>query len=143
LDRLEGIEAFIARALSEGWDEPARIEPGTRPRWSVIDGSVFDRTFVAGAAHLATPSIACVHDRRDETRRIAILLRPVGAGGPICLGMTPCFGDRDAGRTPTTEIRDAILSDPLIPEPAQFFETKGGLLILVPTASQRVWIGGG
>jgi hypothetical protein len=142
LNRLDDLEPFLSRALSEGWDAPVRKAPGPQPKWSVVDGSLFDRDFVAGPAHLATPTIACVHDRRHDDRRIAILLRPQASGGPICLGLTPCFGDRDPGAPPELETRDAVLTDPGLPEPAQLFETKGGLLVLVPTSSQRIWIGG-
>jgi hypothetical protein len=143
LNDLDGLVPFIERALSEGWDEPVRIPPGMTPQWSVVDGSLFDREFVSGQAHLATPTIVCVHDQRRHDRQLAILLRSQAVGGPICLGLTPCFGDREAGTTPELDTRDAVLSDPALPEPAQFFETKGGALVLVPTASQRLWVGGG
>lgn len=134
------LAAFLERALEEGlsgetksfWKPPFVAVP--------LDPSRFDNAFLPGELHLATPTIACVHDRRRTGRQTAVLLRKRAKGGPLELGATPCLGRDDAPPAPATG--DAVLQAGA--RAAGLAEwsavaAPGGFLVLATKLSQRLW----
>ncbi len=91
LTDLDGFEPFLVRVISEGIDEgPASSWKGPFVS-TLVDTSLADPWFLPGIMHLATPAIVCCHDQHRDDRQVALLLRRNDAGGPLCLGSTPCL----------------------------------------------------
>ncbi|HVO30988.1 MAG TPA: hypothetical protein VMV18_09635 [bacterium] len=138
LGDLSRFDEFLALAVGEGLDDlpPARFE-GAR-RVSIADPSRVDRAFLPGAMHLATPSVVCVHDRRRESRHVALLLRRTR--DVVCLGATPCLGhDGDrAGAAPQGFINAA--AGETVREPLSVIAAAGGFCVFTHALSQRVWV---
>jgi hypothetical protein len=137
LDSLVDLEPFLARVLEEGLDA-VPDSPWKAPFvWQVVDPSRFDGAFLPGEMHLATPSIVCVHDRRRETRQVALLLRK--GGGSFCLGATPCLGRGAEPYTPSSDAF-ALFADAALPERMAHLATRGGFAVLSSPLSQRLWV---
>ena len=137
LDFPDALEPFLARVLEEGL-EAVPDSPWKAPFvWQVIDPSPFDRDFLPGELHLATPSIVCVHDRRRAGHHVAVLLRKAGAS--ICLGATPCLGKTGEPFTPGQQAF-ALFSEASLPERLSHLATRGGFAVLTSPLSQRLWI---
>lgn len=95
LESLVSFEDFLGRVLREGLD-PVPLTTWAAPfRTLTVDLSGADRAFLPGRMHMATPSIACVHDRRREGRHVALLLRR--GAGTVVLGATPCLASATSG----------------------------------------------
>ena len=143
LRALSDFEAFLGRVVSEGLDElpPAAWEGGTRT--SVVDPSRFDRAFLPGDMHLATPSVVCVHDRRDDARHVAVLLRRASTAGPsMCLGSTPCLGAAAgiAAVTAPVSFLERSARDSGVGEAMRFLSVRAGFVVFAHALSQRLWI---
>ena len=143
LEAIGDIEGFLEKALLEGLEKAPRAAWRGPVSWTTLDLSAFDRVFLPGRLHLATPAIACVHDRRLPDRHLAILLRRAARGGPVCLGATPCL--HDDGSPPCFEPKPAVLraafADPALPERFLHLATRSGHLLYLSPLSQRLWIG--
>lgn len=131
LETLGSFEDFLGRVLREGLD-PVPLTTWAAPfRTSVVDLSAADRAFLPGRMHMATPSIACVHDRRREGRHVALLLR---RGSTVVLGSTPCLGEPPA--VPTTP---PSIEFPFGPELSRL-ASPAGFLLAACEFSQRLWL---
>lgn len=138
LDDLARFPEFLARIVEEGLDEqaPATWEGATRI--AIVDPTAFDRAFLPGEMHLATPSVACVHDRRNDERHIALMLRK---GKSVCLGLTPCLGreSRPGAQAPEKFFARALAATGL-PDRFQRLSARAGFAIFASELSQRMWI---
>lgn len=139
LTSLADFEASLAAAVREGLDpvHPSSWAGPFAP--SAVDPSRYDRTFLPGRMHMATPAIACIHDVRRADRQVALLLRP---GAPLLLGATPCLGEEGAG--PATEIsaevREAARRAAGVEEITGSLAAAGGFVVFAAALSQRLWI---
>jgi hypothetical protein len=144
LEALSGFEKFLERVLGEGLDD---LPPAT---WTgsftigVVDPSRHDAAFLPGEMHLATPAIACIHDRRRDGRHVAVLLRR-GSAKPLCLGVTPCLGREGSGSAlagldgvvaRAVTRAGADLAGP----PSAALVAPGGFVVLASERSQRLWV---
>jgi hypothetical protein len=136
LDSLDRLEAFLARALGEGLDAVPPAAWKAPFASATLDPSRFDRDFLPGEIHLATPSIACVHDRRRDGKQVALLLR---RGKTICLGTTPCLG-REAKdeQLPVPAAAKAVHAD--LGGSQSSMASRGGFVVVAPKLSQRVTV---
>lgn len=139
---LTAFETFLVRVVGEGIDEgPASSWEGPFTS-TIVDTSAADPWFLPGIMHLATPAIVCCHDRRREDRQVALLLRRESAGGPLCLGSTPCLDDAGGAvehKLSMTQqahvVRTAVISDPI-----EILASRTGFATVVFALSQRVRI---
>ena len=139
LDDLGAFADFLSRIVEEGLDElpPARFEGETAI--SILDPTGFDRAFLPGEMHLATPSVVCVHDRRNDERHIALMLR---RGKSVCLGVTPCLG-REAKTGPSAPEKFLLraLAATGLADRFQLVSASSGFAVFASELSQRLWVG--
>ena len=143
LQSLESLEPFLQKVLGEGLDEVPASSFGSTMTFKVLDLARFDHAFLPGELHLATPSIACLHDRKRPDRQLAVLLRPEAKGGALCLGATPCLG-REGGPVVhelNAKFEKRVFEAAKLPEKLVSLATRGGFLLYTTPLSQRVWVG--
>lgn len=131
LASLAGFEEFLGRVLREGLD-PVPVSSWAAPfHTEIVDPSTADRAFLPGRMHMATPSIACVHDRRREGRHVALLLR---RGDTVVLGATPCLGE-----SALVEVSPPAIAFPFGEEHSRL-ASPAGFLLATTELSQRLWL---
>lgn len=147
LDRLERFEAWLRESLAPVLQAPPPAKWKGPLSIVVLDCVGGGETFLPGRIHLAAPTIACVHHRREEARQVAFHLRPKGKSAP--LGATPCFGEflAPAEALPTlTFAPNALKIAGLSIELPRFGSEAGhavapaGFVVAASKSSQKVWI---
>jgi hypothetical protein len=146
LDRPDRFEAWLRESLVPVLQAPPPARWTGPLSFGVLEGAGGDG-FLPGRIHLAAPTIACVHHRREEGRQVAFLLRPKGES--LGLGRTPCFGDF----APPAEALPAVRFDEDLIRVARlevalprfgavfgFVVAPAGFVVASSRTSQRVWI---
>ena len=142
LTDLATFEAFLVRVISEGIDEgPASPWEGPYTE-TAVDTALADPWFLPGIMHLATPAIVCCHDRRRDDRQVALLLRRTSAGGPVCLGSTPCLDQAGGAIEHKLSMKQqaAVVQVGGISDPIEILASRTGFAAIVFALSQRVHV---
>lgn len=139
LEALDELATFLERVIAEGLVAGPPAKFTGEAEWQVLDCAATDRRFLPGECHLATPAIACVHDRLRPDAHEAILLRP---GSPaISLGATACLGRSEAFASPPEASWSKYLKNTALPDPCAILATTSGFILVSTIYSQRLWIG--
>lgn len=139
---LGAFEAFLVRVIGEGVDE------GPLSSWEgpyteiAVDTALADPWFLPGIMHLATPAIVCCHDRRRDDRQVAVLLRRRDAGGPLCLGATPCLDQAGGGIEHKLSMTQqaAVVNAAAISDPVEVLASRTGFAAVAYQLSQRIHV---
>ena len=138
LEDLGAFEEFLGRIVEEGLDELPSAKWTGATKVAILDPTVFDRAFLPGEMHLATPSVVCVHDRRNPERHIAVMLRRAKS---VCLGTTPCLGreEKPSAQAPEAFFTRAFAATGL-PDRLQTLSARSGFALFASELSQRLWV---
>jgi hypothetical protein len=108
---LSDLAALVGRVSREAFGEPgAKLGTGTLHLW--IDLGAEDRPFLPGGIHFVAPTVACVHDRRNED---GVPGRTLGAwlvDPPVVLGPMGCAANALATSDRLDIVDDLAKKDP-------------------------------
>ena len=105
------LSALVERVSREAFGEPkARLGERTLHLW--IDLGAEDRRFLPGGVHFVAPTVACVHDRRDEDRSAGRTLGAWLVDPPVVLGPMGCTAGARAASDRLDLVDDLAKKDP-------------------------------
>jgi hypothetical protein len=105
------LAALVERVSREAFGEPeARLGAKTLHLW--IDLGAEDRRFLPGGIHFVAPTVACVHDRRDEDGGLRRTLGAWLVDPPVVLGPMGCTGSAPAASDRLDLVDDLAKQDP-------------------------------
>lgn len=105
------LSALVERVSREAFGEP-KTRLGQRALHLWIDLGAEDRRFLPGGIHFVAPTVACVHDRRDEDAGLGRTLGAWLADPPVVLGPTGCTGRAPAASDRLDLVDDLGKKDP-------------------------------